>query len=84
MKESLVKNCMTGLITLGIVMMLVGFYLALFTDIATTKGSDGILTIAGFIAGGLFLSLPAKIYLTLRHMKLKDDRARAARKNKNV
>jgi len=35
----------------------------------TTQGADGILKIAGLIAGGLFISVPAKIYLTLQVMK---------------
>jgi len=66
------------MILLGITLVLVGLYLAIFTDISTTKGTDGIFTIAGFIAGGLFISVPAKIYLTLQLMKLNDEHLRAA------
>jgi hypothetical protein len=58
-------------------MVLIGLYLAIFTNISTSKGTDGIFTIAGFIAGGLFVSVPAKIYLTLQLMKLNDENVRA-------
>ncbi len=78
MKENTVKNIMIGMIILGIILVLVGLYLAVFTNISTSKGTDGIFTIAGFIAGGLFVSVPAKIYLTLQLMKLNDEHLRAA------
>lgn len=68
---------MAGLIIAGIIMVLVGLYLAIFTNISTTKGTDGIFTIAGFIAGGLFISILAKIYLALQLMKLNDENVRA-------
>jgi hypothetical protein len=77
MKENTVKNIMVGLIIVGIIMVLIGLYLAIFTNISTSKGTDGIFTIAGFIAGGLFVSVPAKIYLTLQLMKLNDENVRA-------
>lgn len=73
---------MAGLIIAGIIMVLVGLYLAIFTNISTTKGTDGIFTIAGFIAGGLFISILAKIYLALQLMKLNDENVRA--KNETV
>lgn len=78
MKENTIKNIMVGLIILGITLVLVGLYLAVFTSMTTSKGTDGIFTIAGFIAGGLFVSVPAKIYLTLQLMKLNDEHVRAA------
>ncbi len=68
---------MIGLIILGVILVLIGLYLAIFTNISTSKGTDGIFTIAGFIAGGLFISVPAKIYLTLQLMKLNDEMLRA-------
>ena len=61
----------------GVILVLIGLYLAIFTDISISNGTDGILTIAGFIAGGLFISVPAKIYLTLQLMKLNDEHLRA-------
>jgi hypothetical protein len=77
MKENTVKNIMVGLIIVGIIMILIGLYLAISTNISTSKGTDGIFTIAGFIAGGLFVSVPAKIYLTLQLMKFNDENVRA-------
>ena len=82
MKENTVKNIMLGLIVLGIIMVLIGLYLAIFTNTSISKGTDGIFTIARFIAGGLFISVPAKIYLTLQLMKLNDENVRA--KNKAI
>jgi hypothetical protein len=81
-KERATKNIMIGLIILGVILVLIGLYLAIFTNISTSKGTDGIFTIAGFIAGGLFISVPAKIYLTLQLMKLNDEMLRA--KNESV
>ena len=77
MKESTVKNIMIGMIILGVTLVLIGLYLAIFTNISTSRGTDGIFTIAGFIAGGLFMSVPAKIYLTLQLMRLNDEHVRA-------
>ena len=67
---------MISLILIGLSMIAFGISLILLTDIVTTKGTDGILTIAGFIAGGLFISVPAKIYLTLQLMKYNDEKLR--------
>jgi len=78
MNENTVKNIMVGLIILGVVLVMTGLYLAIFTNISISKGTDGIFTIAGLIAGGLFVSVPAKIYLTLQLMKLNDENVRAA------
>jgi len=77
MKESTVRNIMIGVIILGVILVLVGLFLAIFTNISISKGTNGIFTIAGFIAGGLFISVPAKIFLTLQLMKLNDEHLRA-------
>jgi len=69
---------MIAFIVVGLCLILTGVYLILFTNTATAKGTTGIFTIAGFIAGGLFLSVPAKIYLTLQLMKYNDEKVRAA------
>jgi len=82
MKERTVKNIMLALIILGVILVLLGIYLAVFTDISTSKGTDGIFSIVGFIAAGLFISIPAKIYLTVQMMKLNDEMLRA--KNESI
>ena len=69
---------MTSLIIAGLSLVLVGLYFAVFTDIATQKGVDGVLTIAAFIAVGLFISVPAKIYLTLLLMQHNDKKLGAS------
>ncbi len=77
MKEHTIKSIMLGLMILGVVLVLIGLYLAIFTDISTSKGTDGIFSIVGFIAAGLFISVPAKLYLTFQIMKLNDEMLRA-------
>jgi len=76
MSEQKIRRIMISLILIGLSMIAFGISLILLTDIVTTKGTDGILTIAGFIAGGLFISVPAKIYLTLQLMKYNDEKLR--------
>jgi len=77
MKEQTLRYIMTGLVILGVSLVLLGISLIVFTEISITSGTDGILTIAGLIAGGLFISVPAKIYLTLQLMKYNDEKLRA-------
>lgn len=64
---------MYTVIGIGLVMIAVGVSLILFTDIHIKNGVQGIMLIAGLIAGGLFLSLPAKLYLTLQLMRMNDE-----------
>lgn len=79
MKEQQVTRFMYGLIIVGLGISLFGVGLVIFTDIVTAQGVRGITLIAGLIAGGLFLSIPAKIYLTLQLMKRNDEQIRAKR-----
>jgi len=69
---------MMTLILIGVTLILTGIYLIAFTDTAIKDGTTGIFKIAGLIAGGLFLSVPAKIYLTLQLMKYNDEKVRIA------
>lgn len=77
MNEQMIKRIMTGLILTGLILIGIGIYLIIFTDIAISNGTNGIFTIAGLIAGGLFVSVPAKIYLTLQLMKQNDEMLKA-------
>lgn len=83
MSEQKLRLIMILLIAIGLTMVSIGIYLIVFTEITITKGTDGILTIAGLIAGGLFLSVPAKIYLTLQMMKYNDEKLRARNNHSN-
>jgi len=78
MKDVTLTRLMYGLIVVGISLIATGVGIAIFTDVATS-GVKGVSLIAGLIAGGLFLSIPAKIYLTLQLMKYNDARVRAQR-----
>jgi len=62
------------IITIGLILVVTGISLITFTDIVTKNGTNGIYLVAGLIAGGLFLSVPAKIYLTLQAMKYNNER----------
>jgi hypothetical protein len=68
---------MMFLVVIGLTLVAIGVSLIIFTDIVTARGTNGIFTIAGFIAVGLFISVPAKIYLTLQLMKYNDEKLRA-------
>ncbi len=81
MSEQTTRRVMMILIMIGLTLIGIGVYLIIFTDIATTEGTKGIYRIAGLIAGGLFISVPAKIYLTLQLMKYNDEKLHA-RNNK--
>ena len=72
MNEGKLNKLMLLLIVIGVSLIITGLYIAIFTDTVSTKGVDGILLIAGLIAGGLFISVPAKIFLTLQLMKYND------------
>jgi hypothetical protein len=73
-----IANIMHILMFAGVVISLTGVSLILFTNIATS-GASGVALIAGLIAGGLFLSVPAKLYLTFQLMKQNDEKLRARR-----
>jgi len=78
MNEQKIRLLMITFILIGVTLILTGIYLIAFTDTAITEGTTGIFKIAGLIAGGLFLSVPAKIYLTLQLMKYNDEKVRIA------
>lgn len=84
MKEQQVTRLMYTLIIVGLGISLCGVGLVIFTDIVTAQGVKGIAIVAGLIAGGLFLSIPAKIYLTLQLMKRNDEKVRARRERGEI
>lgn len=79
MKEQQITRLMYVLIIVGLGISAFGVGLVIFTDIVTAQGVKGIALVAGLIAGGLFLSIPAKIYLTLQLMKRNDEKLKARR-----
>ena len=81
MNEQKVRVLMVSLIVVGIALVMCGIYLLAFTGTMTTKGISGILTISGLIAGGILISLPAKLYLSYQILKLKDERLRDKNEN---
>lgn len=78
MTERRLNLIMYILVIVGAVIALSGVGLIVFTDIYITRGVEGVLIIAGLIATGLFLLLPAKIYLTLQLMKKNDEKLKLA------
>lgn len=83
MSENRIKRLMIALIAVGLVLIGIGVSLIIFTEIATRNGPSGVLMIAGIIALGLFISVPAKLYLTLQLMKYNDDNLRARQENQS-
>ena len=70
-------------IFIGIALILMGVYFVAFTNIAITEGTTGIFKISGLIAGGIFIVIPPKIYLTLQAMKTNDEKVSAINKHIN-
>jgi hypothetical protein len=63
------------MITIGLMLVASGVGLIMFSDVHLKNGVQGIFLITGLIGAGLFLLLPAKIYLTLQMMKNNDKKA---------
>ncbi len=84
MNEKSLTRLMYTLIIVGLSLAAVGVGLVIFTDIVTGHGVQGIGLVAGLIAGGLFLSIPAKIYLTLQLMKRNDEKVKAMRERGEI
>jgi len=84
MNEKSLTRLMYTLIIVGLSLAAVGVGLVIFTDIVTRHGVQGIGLVAGLIAGGLFLSIPAKIYLTLQLMKRNDEKVKAMRERGEI
>ena len=84
MKEQQLTRFMYALIVVGLGIAASGVGLVVFTDIVTGHGVKGIALVAGLIAGGLFLSIPAKIYLTLQLMKRNDQKVKAQRERGEI
>jgi hypothetical protein len=73
------RNVMVILIVIGALLAATGLGLAIFTKIVTHQGITGVLLITGLIVGGLALSVPAKLYLTLQLMRHADEKAAVRR-----
>jgi membrane protein implicated in regulation of membrane protease activity len=56
---------------LGLLLVLGGVSLAMFSDISVSMGVHGVQIIAGIIGLGLLLLVPSKILLTLLLMRQK-------------
>lgn len=72
MTEKKLGRIMIVLIVLGLSMVALGLSLVVFTDMVSKGTPNDIMLIALLVAGGLLLSVPAKIYLTLQLMKNND------------
>lgn len=84
MNKTSLSRLMYTLIIVGLGVAAIGVVLVIFTDIVTGYGVQGIALVAGLIAGGLFLSVPAKIYLTLQLMKRNDEKVKAMRERSEI
>ncbi len=65
MKEASLKRIMTLVMFIGLALVLVAIYLAVFAQLHNSMGMKGIKIIAGVAGAGLVLLLPSKVFLTL-------------------
>ena len=65
------KYLLYGVICIGLLLVLVGIALAMFSNISVSMGVTGVQIISGIIGLGLLLMVPSKIILTLILMKAK-------------
>ena len=79
MNEKRLTHLMSALLVVGLGTAAVGVGLVIFTELVTGPGVRGIAIVAALIAGGLFLSIPAKIYLTFQLMKHNDEKVKLMR-----
>ncbi len=72
MNERTLTYLMLAFMAIGLMLILFGVYLIILTNTVSESGTDGILKVAMLIAGGLFLLIPAKIFLTVMRLKNKE------------
>ncbi|CAA6811273.1 MAG: Unknown protein [uncultured Thiotrichaceae bacterium] len=75
MTESQLSKTMYALTFIGLGIAGVGLGLAVFTDRVSKGDVADIMLISLLIAGGLLISIPAKLYLTYQLMRSNDKRA---------
>ena len=81
MTENKINFLMYVLIAIGLILVIIGLGLIVFSDVYIKNGTQGVFLIAGIIGAGLFLLLPAKIYLTLQLMKKNDEKLKPTQKS---
>jgi len=84
MSEKRLTQLMYALMIIGLGTAAIGVGLVIFTDSVTSRGVQGISIVAALIAGGLFLSIPAKIYLTFQLMKCNDEKVKLMRERGEI
>lgn len=65
MNQAVISKIMYGIMFLGIALILSGASMILFTDLYISRSVEGVSIIAGTIGAGLFLLIPAKVFLAL-------------------
>lgn len=61
------------IMSIGIALILIGIYLHNFSEAMDEMGAKGIVISAAFVALGMILSLPTKMYLTFVLMKHEEE-----------
>lgn len=65
MKEETLKRGMTLIMLVGLILVIVAIYLAVFAELHNSMGMKGIKIIAAVAGVGLIFLVPSKIFLTL-------------------
>ena len=74
MKDQTIKKLLTCAMFLGLALILIAIYLAVFAELHNVMGMKGVQIITAVAGGGLILLLPSKIFLTLWLMSKEDSR----------
>ena len=70
MQEKHIQLIIKMLMVIGIILVVVGIGLIVFTKMH--NATSGVLIISSLIAVGLFIVLPTKLYLVFQSLKKKD------------
>ena len=73
MREARITRIMNTLMILGLLLILSAISMAVFAELQLSMGITGVLIITATFGIGLFILLPAKIYLTLMLMSREQD-----------
>ncbi|WP_462322105.1 hypothetical protein [Halochromatium sp.] len=73
MRAKTVLNLLSMASWIGAVLVAVGFYIALATDLTTKYGLTGMRADVELIALGLFLLIPSRAVMVLKLMKVDPD-----------
>ena len=82
MKDEKIIRLLKVIMVVGILLILTGIYLHMYEPRIEAMGVTGILISAAFVAFGMILSLPTKMFITLLLVKREADMSKPKTKLK--